>query len=75
MSAYLNSLDVDKEYSEGYTGADTYKLPLHVLSIVPGHTIGRLALRRTETTADCIDDLVSCHSTMQLMDIAMDLLH
>jgi hypothetical protein len=60
LSDYLSSTSQKGYHSTGYVGESAYVVPLHFLSVVPGHKISRLALRQTETTTDAVRVSVNC---------------
>jgi hypothetical protein len=59
LSEYLKDCS-DKYYSLGYLGSSTYVVPLHVLSLVPGHKVHRLAIHKSNTTTDVVEVYVEC---------------
>jgi hypothetical protein len=58
-----NTCPKSEYYSQGYLGKDKYIVPLHVLSVVAGHTTRRIAISNTETSVYHIEVLVSCNVT------------
>jgi hypothetical protein len=59
LSEYLSSSRDSKLHVHGMTTTDQYTIPLHVLSVVPGHTTKRIAVHRTRKTKRSCDVMVS----------------
>ena len=69
LSEYLCGTSSTEHYSEGYVGHEKYVVPLHVLSVAPGHVVRRLGLFRTETTVDHKDAIVVCFDPSPVMSL------
>lgn len=64
LSRYMNDDSPDYEfYSTGYVGSKRYVVPLHMISLVPGHRTRRIALMRTNTTVR--ETVVSVQSSLK----------
>jgi hypothetical protein len=61
LSEYLSNTSPDGHHAIGYVGNSKYVLPLHKLSIVPGHVTRRLAICQTETAVNSLDVYVQCY--------------
>ena len=42
-------------------GKEKYVIPLHILPVVPGHSVKRLSLRETETTVNSVEVVITCN--------------
>ena len=60
LSCYLNDTHKNNYYFTGYLGEEKFITPLHYLSVIPGHTISRMAVSRTLTTKRGHELLVDC---------------
>ena len=59
-SNYLAGTVGAGDFDHGYLGDTKYIIPLHVLPLVAGHSIRRLALTHTQTTVRAIEVDVRC---------------
>ena len=76
LSQYMNGQIYDgKYYATGYLGAGRFVTPLHVLSLVPGHSTSRIAMHRSETTVKSCDVMVQSVLRRDLAVTGTDTVH